>query len=121
MSVISTEVVQEMDLIPVDAVKVRSLTGERESPVYLVNVTLHGASGLPDIKIEGVRVAAGDLEVASVLIGMDIIGLGDFAISHENDEVLMSYRYPPLRTIDFARDAAQTLGWRTWRFGRKRD
>ena len=36
-----------------------------------------------------------------VLIGMDIIGAGDFAVTNSNGKTVMSYRYPSIERIDF--------------------
>jgi hypothetical protein len=36
-----------------------------------------------------------------VLIGMDIISRGDFALTHKEGKTVFSFRYPSLATIDF--------------------
>ena len=38
-----------------------------------------------------------------VLIGMDIITLGDFAITNQNHTTTFSFRMPSLHTIDYQR------------------
>jgi hypothetical protein len=38
---------------------------------------------------------------ADVLIGMDIIGEGDFAVTHQDGKTTFSFRVPSLKTIDF--------------------
>jgi hypothetical protein len=41
---------------------------------------------------------------AEMIIGMDIISLGDFALSHGNDQTLFSFAVPPFRDkIDFSK------------------
>ena len=45
--------------------------------------------------------------VIDVLIGMDIITLGDFAITNFGGKTVMSYRYPSVCTIDFAKEDKQ--------------
>ena len=46
---------------------------------------------------------AGDAEV---LIGMDIIGLGDFAVSNFQGQTSFTFRIPSLKHIDFVEDLA---------------
>lgn len=36
-----------------------------------------------------------------VLIGMDIINQGDFAITNQNDKTMLSFRMPSRESIDF--------------------
>jgi hypothetical protein len=39
-----------------------------------------------------------------LVIGMDIISLGDFAITQKNGKAFLSFRTPPKRTIDFEKE-----------------
>ena len=94
-SVITKEVIDHLGLQPVNRVEVSTANGVRESDVYLVNILLPSNVGF-----QGLPVTEGDLGEADVLIGMDIICLGDFAITHTADGgLVMSYRTPP----DFGR------------------
>ncbi len=36
-----------------------------------------------------------------MLIGMDIIGAGDFAVTNKDGKTVMTYRYPSSKCIDF--------------------
>jgi hypothetical protein len=38
----------------------------------------------------------------NVIIGMDIITLGDFAISNKDEKTVLSFRIPSVDTIDFS-------------------
>ena len=52
------------------------------------------------------RVTEGDLPGdVEVLIGMDIIGSGDFAISNKDGKTAFSFRMPSLERIDFVEQA----------------
>ncbi len=66
---------------------------------YSVNVKLPN-----DVELQGLRVVLGNLRNYDVLIGMDIIGLGDFAITHPRTETKFSFRIPSQADIDFFRD-----------------
>ena len=101
-SVITKQVIDQLGLQSIDRIPVETANGVRESNVYLVNIHLPSAVGF-----KALRVTEGDLLGADVLIGMDIIGLGDFSITHEaGDRLVMSYRTPPEfdRTIDFVKE-----------------
>lgn len=66
---------------------------------YAVNVKLPN-----EVEFQGLRVILGNLRSYDVLIGMDIISLGDFAITHPGNETKFSFRIPSQADIDFARD-----------------
>jgi hypothetical protein len=65
--------------------------------VYLVSVFLPN-----NVCFSPLRVTEGDLVGdVEVLIGMDIIGRGDFAISNKDGKTAFSFRMPSLERIDF--------------------
>ena len=101
-SMITKEIIDHIGLQPIDRIKVNTANGVRESNVYLVNILLPSNVGFKTL-----RVTEGDISGADVLIGMDIICLGDFTITHDEvGELVMSYRTPPVidRTIDFVKE-----------------
>jgi hypothetical protein len=49
-------------------------------------------------------VTKGDLGSTDVLIGMDVICKGDFALTHKGGKTVFSFRYPSIATIDFLRE-----------------
>ncbi len=68
-----------------------------DAPVFVVDVCL--PNGLVQ---EGVEVTADDLPSGDdALIGMDIIGLGDFAVTAYKGGTAFTFRYPPAGRIDF--------------------
>ena len=66
---------------------------------YTINIELPN-----DLEFQALPVILGDLPGYDVLIGMDIIGLGDFAITHPEGDTKFSFRIPSQADIDFARD-----------------
>lgn len=67
-------------------------------PTYVINLSFpdHG------VRISGLQVAAvPQVPNADFLIGMDIITLGDMAISNCNGDTFFSFRYPSQEKIDF--------------------
>ena len=98
-TVISEKVINECGLHLIDFARVHSVDGISTSPVYLINIRLPNGVG-----ITNVRATRGDLpgSDAEVLIGMNIIGLGDFAISAPGGKTMFSFRFPASgEPIDF--------------------
>ncbi|MCY4184327.1 MAG: hypothetical protein OXD45_03295 [Rhodobacteraceae bacterium] len=53
---------------------------------------------------ESLRVMDGKFINCDVLIGMDIIGAGDFARSNMNNETLLTFQFPPAHQIGFVHE-----------------
>jgi len=97
-SVITGKVVDELGLKPVGKAKVNHAHGVAETEAYLVNI------GLPNqVGFAGIRVTKGDLAGTDVLIGMDIIGQGDFAVTNKDGKTTFSFRVPSVQEIDFTK------------------
>lgn len=99
-SVITQRVVDGCKLSPIGMVEVHGVNGKHMAEVYLVNI------GLPNtVGISGLRVTKGNLAPGvDVLIGMDIIQHGDFAVTNHNGRTVFSFRLPSERHIDFVKE-----------------
>ncbi len=64
--------------------------------VYLVNIFLPNGVGFPNVTVTKATMGKTDM-----LIGMDLINKGDFALTHERGNTVFSFRYPSMSTIDF--------------------
>lgn len=65
--------------------------------VYTVDIYLK-----PNLRVKAVQVSEGTIvDGIDCLIGMDIIGLGDFSITNFNKQTTMSFRIPSLHEIDY--------------------
>jgi hypothetical protein len=103
-SVINNKVVTSLGLKPVGKAEVHTAGGKRTQDTFLVNIKLPGSVGF-----SGVRVTEADLEgPRDILLGMDIIGAGDFAITNQNGVTCVSFRVPSLTTIDFTAGRGHT-------------
>lgn len=65
-------------------------------PTYLVNIVLPNS-----VQIVGVPVMQGTFVGFDVLIGMDIITRGDFAVTNRGGRTKFSFRIPSQAEIDF--------------------
>lgn len=98
-SVITKKVVTELSLQPISITRVQHGGGESDRPVYLVNILLPNNVGFSEM-----RVTEGDIHGDyEVLIGMDIIGSGDFAVTNKDNKTMFSFRYPSIEHIDFVK------------------
>ncbi len=98
-TVITKKVVNECSLSPINITMMHHCGGSSVSNVYLVNIVLPNGVGL-----QQVQVTEADLgDNAEVLIGMNIIALGDFAITNKDHKTTFSFRYPSRKCIDFVK------------------
>jgi len=96
-SVISQKVVDECELKPIGMVLVHGSTGSKYCETFLINIFLPNRVVIPSI-----RVTNAPLTDCDVLIGMDIINQGDFAITHYDGKTTFSFRLPSMEQLDFA-------------------
>jgi predicted aspartyl protease len=99
-SVISKRVVDELKLIPFSKTQVQGVGGMSLQNVYFVNILLPNGVGK-----SGVRVTEGNLGEASLLIGMDIITLGDFSVSNFENKTTFTFRIPSQKSNDYVNEA----------------
>ena len=100
-TVITQKVVSDCGLKPIGMTKVQTAKGESISPVYFASIFLPNKVVIPQLRVtEGI--IAGDAEV---LIGMDIISHGDFAVTNKDGKTIFSFRLPSIERIDFVEQA----------------
>src|SRR4030066_732103 len=98
-TVISRKVVDDLALKPIGMTLIRHAKGEDMSEVYFVNIALPNKVGFSQI-----RVTEGILSGGDVLVGMDIITRGDFAVTHKDAKTTFSFRFPCIGHIDFVEE-----------------
>lgn len=99
-SVITQKIVQEWNLKPIAVTYVNTANGQHLSNVYLVGIWLPNRVRIPHVRVtEGI--IGGSIDV---LIGMDIICLGDFAVTNKDKKTNFTFRIPSLECIDFVRN-----------------
>ncbi|MFZ1705023.1 MAG: SEC-C metal-binding domain-containing protein [Saprospiraceae bacterium] len=88
-----------LGLVAVSQTKTNHAAGNSIVNVYLVDLYLPN-----HVLIENVQVLEAKLTGCSMLIGMDIISMGDFAVTNQNNSTTFSFRVPSLAEIDFVKD-----------------
>lgn len=95
-TVITPTVAASLGIKPIDQKEVFTGSGAHLADVYLVDVLLPMGVLVPNLLV--IALPLTDLDV---LIGMDIVTLGDFSLTNFNGQTYMSFRMPSLEHKDF--------------------
>lgn len=96
---ISPGIVSQLSLTPGGKLSINTPSGDAQVNTYLVNIRLPNNVNMVDIKVCDAAIGDHGFEV---LIGMDIINAGDFAVSNYNGKTAFSFRYPSKEITDYA-------------------
>ena len=94
---ITIKVADECGLPLIGTTKVHHANGVDTVDVFLASLYLPNRIAFPIIRVNEAKLTGAD-----ILIGMDIIGKGDFAISNYNGTTQFSFRMPSLMHIDLS-------------------
>lgn len=94
-SSINKKYVEPLGLKPVGMCVVNTAGGSVNAYQYIINMTL------PNKQMLTTMVTATDLVNTDMLIGMDVISQGDFAISNFNGYTILNFRLPSVCDTDF--------------------
>lgn len=98
-SLISHEIAAKLDLKPISKTLIDTPTDKNvPSNVYLINIYLPSKA-----RIINIHALEGNPNSCDMLIGMDVISLGDFAITNFNGKTMFSFRMPSVTAIDFCK------------------
>lgn len=103
-TVITKRVAKALGLVQTGVALVNHAAGQSFKPKYVVNIMLPNNVGIPYVEV-----TEGDLTGEDVLIGMDIITRGDFAITNVGGKTTFSFRIPSVETIDYCKQPNQTV------------
>jgi len=99
---ISSRIVQSLNLISISKTPISGVTSTVLANVYLVDIYLPNKVIIPNIQVS----EPPSLNSCDILIGMDIIRLGDFSITNADGKTWFSFRIPPAKNhIDYVKDA----------------
>lgn len=93
---ISSKVVHELGLHQIGSYIVNHAGGSMVARTYHIALFLPTLYSIDCLEVEEVAMNGVD-----VIIGLDVISLGDFAITREGDHCIFSFRTPSQKTIDF--------------------
>lgn len=95
-SAITQKVVDAGGLKPVGMSRVETAGGSKDCETFLVNIFLPHGVGFVEVKVSCV-----ESRTEEVLIGMDIITIGDFSITNQDGNTTFSFRVPSLTSVDY--------------------
>jgi hypothetical protein len=106
-TVITPKVVVDLGLKPSGQITVQGvgpagIPQSHSANTYLINLFLPN-----NVALMGIRVAESSVSGCDVLIGMDVIGSGDLAITNHNGKTTFTYRFPPCEEIDFVAEITE--------------
>lgn len=96
VSMISNKLVSKLHLTPIGQAKSVNCTGSILVNLFKINLLLPNR-----IEIENLTVLSDTLPDTDCLIGMDIINLCDFAITHKDGNTKFSFQIPAEADIQF--------------------
>lgn len=100
-SSITKRIVDDLHLIPVGNTNISTANGVVTVNTYFVDFLLPNG-----VRVRNVLVSCADLgDDIDVLIGMDIIKHGDFAITNTNNQTTFSFRTPSIQEIDYVEES----------------
>ena len=99
-SVVTKSTAAALGLLPVTRTMVRGVHGNKEVNVYYVNITLNNKNITLNTQVTECDELSPDNSVG-MLIGMNVITMGDFAVTNYQGNTTMSFRVPSLQKIDF--------------------
>ncbi len=95
-SVISTRLAESLKLIPTGITEVSGVHGKKNCSNYLIDVVLPN-----QVMIQQVSVIESSEIPFDVLVGMDIIGFGDFCLSNANNKTKFTFQIPSTHETDY--------------------
>ncbi len=101
-SAITSKIAKGLNLAPIRVTQVHTAGGTKNCNVYIVDLLLPN-----DVRVTNVAATEADILTTDVLIGMDIIALGDFAVSNFGGKTCFTFRIPSMRRMDFVKEIDQ--------------
>lgn len=99
-SVITKKTANKLGLVPIGKSNIRGVHGTNEVNVYRIQLTLNNKSIILLANVTESDDLSADDSIG-MLIGMNVINMGDFSISNYSGRTVMSFREPSQRVIDY--------------------
>lgn len=95
---ISEEIAKKYNLKPVSYAQSKTPSGKLTSPIYFIDIVLNNEVVFTNWTVMGSKIGEQGIDI---LIGMDVISKGDFAISNYNGTTQFSFRIPSQEYVDY--------------------
>ena len=100
-SCISHDVVSNLKLIPFGIVNSYTPSGSAKQNTYIININLPNNLNINDVVVTESEIGKQGIDI---LIGMDVIRHGDFAISNCSGKTVFTFRFPSIKTTDYVEE-----------------
>jgi hypothetical protein len=100
-SAISKGVAKQAGLTAVSMAVCKTGAGEVVCPVHHIRLYLPNHVCIPQLEVMELDIAV------DALIGMDVIGSSDFAVTNLEDRAVLSFRMPSISLVDFVRETKE--------------
>ena len=99
---ISDDLVSKLNLISTGKMTIKTPSGSKIVNTYLISIILPNT-----VEIKDVMVCDSDIgdQGIDILIGMNIINLGDLAVTNHFGQTIFTFRIPSYGAIDFVKQA----------------
>jgi gag-polyprotein putative aspartyl protease len=97
-SVITQRVLDQLQIPPAAMTDAYGVDSCERKNVYLVDLLLP-----MNVRVQGARVIVGEVMAADVLVGMDVITMGEFVIANHGGRTKMSFCLSSQSDLDFAK------------------
>lgn len=116
---ISTTVVQELEMVPTGKMNINTPAGSKIVNTYLLDVMLPNNVGVNDIQVCDSDIGNQGIDM---LLGMDVILLGDFSVSSFGGKTTFTFRTPSKQKTDYVQQirADNVIGQKHGKGKRKR-
>ena len=95
---ISEEIAKKYNLKPISYAQSKTPSGKLTSPIYFIDIVLNNEVVFTNWAVMGSKIGEQGIDI---LIGMDVISKGDFAISNYNGTTQFSFRIPSQEHVDY--------------------
>lgn len=100
-TIITERVANDCGITPTGVTRLETVSGTDSGYTYFISILLPNKLGIPNIKV-----AEGNLKnPIDLLIGMDIINKGDFAVNNIGNRTSFSFRMPSLERVDYTKSS----------------
>ena len=111
---ITKKTADQLNLTPTGLSTISGANGIAERNNYAVDIILPNNVIIQSVQVVEVNLPSG----GDVLIGMDIIGLGDFTVSNFNGKTTFSFRFPSCKETDYTQEKIFPMPIKTKKIGR---
>lgn len=101
-SAIAHRVSADLGMIPCGIVNVFTPSGAAHYNTYVVDLELNNGPIISDLVVSDSEISKQGIDI---LIGMDVISQGDFAVSNAHGHTVFTFRIPAQETVDFVKKA----------------